>query len=473
MRASIVRSWLTTSLLLAVGAAGAAEVPRYDLKPGEIVDYEERQSFKSAQQNSETTWTSRVWVVGRNDDGSARAIVRQVLKSKSKTGSVENDYETTSFARFDVFPDGKVPPNPSIGYRIDPAHLFPRLPDDAKQAADGWRTVDERDEATIQYKSTGAVEDDRFTFQADQATFMERFYEGRDHRVFQLDRKKGLIVHAEIDRAFGSHMNGGGQGALELKAVSEMVPAELPGFRTEMDRYFDAELAYQALTSKIGKSGDEAEAQIKKARAILSDARAETTLPEPVAALDKLIEDHDKYAKYQIDDAKRFRDLIGKPAAGWGSLETPNSTVNRVLGALARSNTASEVKDLDGRSHSLAKYRGKVLVLDFWYRGCGWCMRAMPQVKRLAAHYHDQPVAVFGVNNDQDEKDARFVVKEMAIVYPVLRSMDLAGRYGVQGFPTLVIIDQEGKVADVHVGYSNHLYEDVSATIDLLLTPVK
>ena len=42
----------------------------------------------------------------------------------------------------------------------------------------------------------------------------------------------------------------------------------------------------------------------------------------------------------------------------------------------------------------------------------------------------------------------------MQLDYPVLRSDDLPGKYGVSGFPTLVIIDQSSKVADVHVGYS-------------------
>jgi thiol-disulfide isomerase/thioredoxin len=110
-----------------------------------------------------------------------------------------------------------------------------------------------------------------------------------------------------------------------------------------------------------------------------------------------------------------------------------------------------------------------VLVLDFWYRGCGWCMRAMPQVKEVAKHYRGRPVAVFGMNNDRKEEDARFVVEKMALEYPVLRSDELPARYGVTGFPTLVVIDQEGKIADVHIGYSDHLFEDVTATVDRLL----
>src|SRR5262249_32793594 len=130
-----------------------------------------------------------------------------------------------------------------------------------------------------------------------------------------------------------------------------------------------------------------------------------------------------------------------------------------------------DVKDLNGQAHTLDQYRGKVLVLDFWYRGCGWCMRAMPQVKEVAQHYKDKPVAVFGMNNDRNVDDARFVAQEMKLAYPVLLSQELPSKYGVTGFPTLIIIDQQGKVSDIHVGYSDHLYEEVTAAVDRLLGP--
>ena len=57
----------------------------------------------------------------------------------------------------------------------------------------------------------------------------------------------------------------------------------------------------------------------------------------------------------------------------------------------------------------------------------------------------------------------------MQLDYSVLRSQDLPGKYGVTGFPTLVIIDPAGKVVDIHEGYSPQLYEEVTATIDRLL----
>ena len=150
---------------------------------------------------------------------------------------------------------------------------------------------------------------------------------------------------------------------------------------------------------------------MNKARTVLADARANVTVPEAVTAIDDQLKNHNQFVQHQVDEANRFAKLIGHPAPAW------------------------EVKDLEGKTHTLDHYRGKVLVLDFWYRGCGWCMRAMPQVKEIAKHYRGRPVAVFGMNNDRKEEDAKFVVHKMALEYPVLRSDELPGKYGVSGFP--------------------------------------
>jgi thioredoxin-related protein len=73
------------------------------------------------------------------------------------------------------------------------------------------------------------------------------------------------------------------------------------------------------------------------------------------------------------------------------------------------------------------------------------------------------------MNNDRVEDDARFVFEKMQLEYPTLRSEELPAKYGVQGFSTLSIIDKAGKVADVHVGYSPQLFEEVTAAVDRLL----
>jgi thioredoxin-related protein len=81
-------------------------------------------------------------------------------------------------------------------------------------------------------------------------------------------------------------------------------------------------------------------------------------------------------------------------------------------------------------------------------------------------------VAVIGMNTDSKEEDAQFVIDKMALNYPTLKATGLPEKYNVRGFPTLVILDQEGVIRDFHVGYSPKLKQDVIESIDkLLATP--
>jgi thiol-disulfide isomerase/thioredoxin len=184
---------------------------------------------------------------------------------------------------------------------------------------------------------------------------------------------------------------------------------------------------------------------IDKAEAMLKESQAAIQSPVFRDGLDHLLKSHTQMASYTEQQAQNRAEVVGKPAAVW------------------------QTKDLQGKEHSLKDYRGKVVLLDFWYRGCGWCMRAMPQVMQLVDDFKDQPVAVLGMNTDGDEKDAQLVVDAMKLNYPVLKAQGLPEKYKVQGFPTLVIIDPEGKVADFHVGYSPTLREDVAAVIKGLI----
>jgi thiol-disulfide isomerase/thioredoxin len=160
------------------------------------------------------------------------------------------------------------------------------------------------------------------------------------------------------------------------------------------------------------------------------------------------VKNHDGIIKSAGQEAAKWDELLGRPARDW------------------------QLVDLVGKPHALKDYRGKVVVLDFWYRTCVWCVRAMPQVIQIARHFEGKPVAVLGMNTDEDPADARYVVDKLGIPYPILRSNhEVAGGYGAGtfGFPILVIIDRAGRVRDIHIGYSDTLGEDVIKPIDALL----
>jgi hypothetical protein len=93
----------------------------------------------------------------------------------------------------------------------------------------------------------------------------------------------------------------------------------------------------------------------------------------------------------------------------------------------------------------------------------------MPQMIELARAFQGRPVVILGVNTDPNEEDARFVVDAMKLNYPTLKGEGIAEKYEARAFPMLIVIDQEGKFADIHIGFSPTLGEELSKTVKELL----
>ncbi|MFX0117399.1 MAG: TlpA family protein disulfide reductase, partial [Candidatus Hodarchaeota archaeon] len=125
--------------------------------------------------------------------------------------------------------------------------------------------------------------------------------------------------------------------------------------------------------------------------------------------------------------------------------------------------------DFNGQRHSLDDYRGKVMLLDFWYRACPWCIRAMPLIKQVAEHFKERPVVVLGVNTDKNREDALFVIQKTNPNYTNLSGRDLTKKYGVTNYPTFIIIDRNGFVRQIRIGYEPKLFDALVEMIEALL----
>jgi peroxiredoxin len=113
---------------------------------------------------------------------------------------------------------------------------------------------------------------------------------------------------------------------------------------------------------------------------------------------------------------------------------------------------------LDGRTVSLADFRGqKKVVVAFWASWCGPCRLEMPALIQFYKNNHSDAsdFEILAVSIDEDTKEAANFAAAMRLNFPVLvdPSQKVANAYGVEGIPTMFIIDKAGKVAYGHAGY--------------------
>ncbi|KPL02331.1 MAG: alkyl hydroperoxide reductase [Planctomycetes bacterium SM23_65] len=125
-----------------------------------------------------------------------------------------------------------------------------------------------------------------------------------------------------------------------------------------------------------------------------------------------------------------------------------------------------------GRPLSLKELRGKVVVLDFWTYCCINCMHVLPQLKKLE-HKYPNELVVIGVHSgkftaEQDSENIRQAILRYEIEHPVLNDRDMTvwKMYDVHAWPTLCLIDPEGKLVATLSG------EDVFDPFDRLISEV-
>ena len=110
------------------------------------------------------------------------------------------------------------------------------------------------------------------------------------------------------------------------------------------------------------------------------------------------------------------------------------------------------------RSWSIKDFRGKIVLLDFWTFGCINCQHIVPDLKRLEEEYADVLV-VIGVHSakfdaEKQNEAIRQAMRKFGVEHPVVNdaSFRLWNEYGIRAWPTVVLINPNGKVVGQHAG---------------------
>lgn len=117
-------------------------------------------------------------------------------------------------------------------------------------------------------------------------------------------------------------------------------------------------------------------------------------------------------------------------------------------------------KTMAGKKMDLAKLKGNVVVLNFWFVNCPPCRKEIPELNQLTKDFADAEVIFLGIALD-DQPQLEEFLKGMPFDYQQIPSGSaIANQYGVRGYPTHAVLDKDGKVVFQTMGLGpNTLFE--------------
>jgi thiol-disulfide isomerase/thioredoxin len=107
--------------------------------------------------------------------------------------------------------------------------------------------------------------------------------------------------------------------------------------------------------------------------------------------------------------------------------------------------------DIEGVAQTLAKYRGRMLLLEFWSTHCGPCRADAPRMVAFYKETSREKLAFLGVSDDESEDELRAFLKEFSIPWPQIREPwegAIHRIYRVKGLPTYYLLGPKGEILD-------------------------
>ncbi len=113
------------------------------------------------------------------------------------------------------------------------------------------------------------------------------------------------------------------------------------------------------------------------------------------------------------------------------------------------------LEDSTGSLIKLSSYKGRVVLLDFWATWCTGCKQEIPWYMEFQDKYKKDGLSAIGVSLDDDGwKSVKPFLQQHKINYPIVIGdwNDMGKRFGFNSMPATLLIDRDGKMADMHVG---------------------
>lgn len=142
-------------------------------------------------------------------------------------------------------------------------------------------------------------------------------------------------------------------------------------------------------------------------------------------------------------------------------------SLSLILALFALTAAAADTAD----ALDLTRFRGKVVLVDFWASWCGPCRQSFPWLNAMQAKYADRGLVIIGVNVDRDRADADRFLHEVPAKFQIIYDPagTLASRYDLPGMPVSYVIGPKGDIVGRHIGFRNGRRAEREAVLQKLL----
>ena len=113
------------------------------------------------------------------------------------------------------------------------------------------------------------------------------------------------------------------------------------------------------------------------------------------------------------------------------------------------------LKSDSGSNLRLSEFRGEVVMINFWASWCGPCRQEMPLLDQLYTRYNPLGFTILGINVEEDSKLAEKLLEEIPVNFPILFDTEnaVSEKYNVVAMPSTIMVDRDGNMRYLHLGY--------------------